>query len=77
MEIEKERVKKRIRESQEYGLKLSQLAREIELQPISIYKFLDGNINLSKVKQIQAVSFIEKYMDTVKELQAKGYILGK
>ena len=50
MELEKEKVIKRIKEAKEYGLNYSQLAREIGLQPITIYMFVNGTYKLSKRK---------------------------
>ena len=55
MELEKEKVIKRIKEAKEYGLNYSQLAREIGLQPITIYMFVNGTYNLSKRKQLQGI----------------------
>lgn len=67
MELEKEKVIERIREGKEYGLSYSKLAREIGLQPITIYMFINGTYNMSKTKQLQALCVIEKYIEQVKE----------
>ena len=67
MELEKEKVIERIKEGKSYGLSYSKLAREIGLQPITIYMFINGTYNMSKPKQLQALCFIEKYIEQVKE----------
>lgn len=67
MNIEKEKVIERIKEAKEYGLTYSQLAREINLQPITIYMFINGKYNLSKLKQLEALCIIKKYIDNIKE----------
>lgn len=67
MELEKEKVIERIKESKAYGLSYSKLAREIGLQPITIYMFINGTYNMSKTKQLQALCVIEKYIEQVKE----------
>ncbi len=67
MELEKEKVIERIKEGKSYGLSYSELAREIGLQPITIYMFINGTYNMSKPKQLQALCFIEKYIEQVKE----------
>lgn len=67
MELEKEKVIERIKEAKAYGLSYSKLAREIGLQPITIYMFINGTYNMSKPKQLQALCFIEKYIEQVKE----------
>ena len=41
MELEKEKVIERIREGKAYGLSYSKLAREIGLQPITVYMFIN------------------------------------
>ena len=38
----------------DYGLNYSKLAREIGVQPITIYTFLNNTQKLAKEKQIQA-----------------------
>ena len=48
MELEKEKVISRIKEAKEYGLNYSNLARKINVQPITIYMFINGTYNLSK-----------------------------
>mgnify|MGYP003404168971 CR=1 FL=1 len=50
-----------------YGLNYSKLAREIGLQPVTIYMFVNGTYNLSKAKQLQALCIIEKYIEDIKE----------
>lgn len=67
MELEKEKVIERMKEAKDYGLSYSRLAREIGLQPITIYMFINGTYNLSKVKQLKALCYIEKYIEEVKE----------
>lgn len=67
MDLEKEKVIQRIKEVKDYGLSYAQLAREIGLQPTTIYMFIGGTYNLSKSKQLQALCFIEKYIEQVKE----------
>ncbi len=67
MELEKEKVIERIREGKAYGLSYSKLAREIGLQPITVYMFINGTYNMSKTKQLQALCVIEKYIEQVKE----------
>lgn len=67
MELEKNKVIERIKESKEYGLSYSQLARQINLQPVTLYMFINGTYNLSKPKQLQALCVIEKYIEQVKE----------
>lgn len=67
MELEKEKVIERIKEAKAYGLSYSKLAREIGLQPITIYMFINGTYNMSKTKQLQALCVIEKYIEQVKE----------
>lgn len=68
MNLEKEKVIERFKTAKnEYGLKYSQLAREIGLQPVTIYMFVNGTYNLSKAKQLQALCIIEKYVEQIKE----------
>lgn len=68
MDLEKEKVVERMREAKEvYGLNYSKLAREIGLQPVTIYMFVNGTYNLSKGKQLQALCIIEKYIEQIKE----------
>lgn len=77
MDLEKEKVIARIKESKSYGLTYSKLAREIGLQPMTIYLFINGTYNLSKTKQLQALCYIEKYIEQVKEqmriIEHKGF----
>ena len=77
MDLEKEKVIERIKESKEYGLNYSKLAREINIQPITLYMFINGTYNLSKQKQLKALCFIEKYIEQVKEelrmIEHKGF----
>ncbi|MBD9158688.1 MAG: hypothetical protein EGQ16_02435 [Clostridiales bacterium] len=77
MDLEKEKVIERIKESKEYGLNYSKLAREINVQPITLYMFINGTYNLSKQKQLKALCFIEKYIEQVKEglrmIEHKGF----
>lgn len=67
MEIKKETIKERIKEAKEYGLSYAQLAREINIQPVTIYMFMNGNNNLSKVNTLKILCYIEKYIEQVKE----------
>lgn len=67
MNLPKEKIIEQIKEAREYGLKYSQLAREINLQPTTIYMFMNGTYNLSIAKQLQAVCIVEKYIDNVKK----------
>ena len=67
MELEKEKVIKRIKEAKEnYGLSYSKLARKINMQPVSIYMFINGTNNLAKAKQLEALCAIENYIEDVK-----------
>ena len=65
-ELKRENVIERIKEAKEYGLNYSQLARAINLQPITIYMFVNGTYNLSKRKQLQALCIIERYIEEIK-----------
>lgn len=67
MELEKDKVIARINEGKYYGLKVTELAREIGLQPVTMYLFINGTINISKQKQLQALCVVEKYIEQVKE----------
>lgn len=68
MVLEKENVIERIKEAKEqYGLNYSQLAREINVQPISLYQFINGTYNLSKPRQLQALVVVENYIEQEKE----------
>lgn len=68
MDLEKEKVVERIKEAKEvYGLNYSKPAREIGLQPVTIYMFVNGTYNLSKEKQLQALCIIENYIEQIKE----------
>lgn len=68
MDLEKEKVVEKMREAKEvYGLNYSKIAREIGLQPVTIYMFVNGTYNLSKAKQLQALCIIEKYIEQIKE----------
>lgn len=68
MNLEKEKVIERIKMAKgEYGLKYSQLAKAIEVAPTTIYMFINGTYNLSKMKQLQALCVIENYIEQVKE----------
>ena len=66
MELEREKVIERIKEAKDYGLSYSRLAREIHIQPISLYMFLNGTANLSKIKQLEALCFIENFIEQVR-----------
>lgn len=68
MEIEREKVIERIKEAKnEYGLSYSKLAREIGLQPVTIYMFINGTYNLSRIKQLKALCVIEQYIQEIRE----------
>lgn len=67
MNFEKDKVIERMKEVKEYGLSYAQLAREIGLQPVSIYMFVGGTYNISKQKQLQALCVIERYIEQMKE----------
>lgn len=77
MEFKKENVILKIKEAKEYGLNYSQLARKINLQPITLYMFINGTYNIAKGKQLQALCVIEKYIEEVKEqlriIEEKGF----
>lgn len=77
MELEKEKVIKRIKEGKEYGLNYSDLARELGIQPITLYMFINGTYNLAKSKQLKSLCIVEKYIETVKEelktIEHKGF----
>ena len=66
MDLEKNKVIERIKEAKSYGLPYSHLAREIGLQPMTIYLFINGTYNLSKQKQIQVLCYIENYIAEIK-----------
>ena len=76
MNIEKEQVINRMKEAKEYGLKNSTLARGIGLTPTSIYMFVNGTYNLAKNKQLEALCYIESYIEQVrkqlKQLEKRG-----
>lgn len=67
MNLEKAEVIERIKEGKKYGLKYSQLAKAIELAPTTIYMFINGTYNLSKIKQLQALCYIESYIEGIKK----------
>ena len=67
MNLERESVIEKLEEAKDYGLKYSDLARQINLQPNTIYMFKNGTYNLSKAKQIEAVCIIENYIKDVKD----------
>lgn len=67
MEFKEETIKERIKEAKDYGLTYAQLAREINIQPVTIYMFMNGNNNLSKKKKLQAMCYITKYMNEIRE----------
>lgn len=79
MELEKEKVIKRIKESKEYGLNYADLAREIGVQPITIYMFVNGTYNLAKQRQLKALCIVENYMEKVREqlrtIEHKGFCI--
>ena len=78
MRIEKEKVIERIRESKEFGLKYSQIAKFIEIAPTTLYLFLSNKATLSKEKQIKALVYVENYIEEVKKqlatIQKRGVI---
>ena len=68
MELEKSKVIERIKQAKEqYGLDYSKLAREIGIQPVTMYLFINGTYNLAKTRQLKALCIIEKYIEQVKE----------
>ncbi len=67
MNLEKDKVIEKIKEGKNYGLSYSKLARIINMQPISIYMFMNGTNNLSQTKQLEAVCVVEKFIEEVKE----------
>lgn len=67
MEFKRDIVVERIKEAKNYGLKYANLARAIDLQPMTIYLFVNGNTNLSKEKQLEALCIIEDYINNAKE----------
>ena len=77
MELEKEKVISRIKEAKEYGLNYSNLAWKINVQPITIYMFINGTYNLSKTKQLKALCVIEQHIEQVKNqlkiIEHKGF----
>ena len=50
-----------------YGLNYSKLAREIGVQPITIYTFLNNTQKLAKEKQIKALYYAQQYVKGIKE----------
>lgn len=67
MELNKNEVIERIKEAKNYGLNYSRIAREIGLQPVSLYMFVNGTYNMAKEKQLKALCFAEEYIKTTKE----------
>lgn len=67
MELKKEKVIERIKEAKAYGLSYSKLAREIGLQPVAIYMFINGNTTMAKQRQLKALCYIEKYIEEVEK----------
>ena len=67
MDLEKEKVIERIKEAKNYGLNYSKLARQIGVQPVTIYMFVNGTYNLSYNRQLKALCIIEKYIEEVRE----------
>ena len=67
MNFEKEKVIEKIKNAkEEYGLSYAKLARKINMQPVTIYMFINGTYNLSKTKQLEALCIIEKHIEQVK-----------
>ena len=65
---DKEKIINKLKEAKElYGLNYATLARDIGLQPVSIYMFVNGKVNLSKSNQLKAVCFAERYIEKVKQ----------
>lgn len=71
MEISKEKVKKQIEKAKEYGLDYKDLASAIGLKPVTIYTFLGGTHNLSKNKQIEALCYIDNYIEEIEKRLSK------
>ena len=67
MDLEKEKVIERIKEAKNYGLNYSKLARQIGVQPVTIYMFVNGTYNLSYNRQLKALCIIEKYIEEIRE----------
>lgn len=67
MELENEKVIARIKEGKSYGLSYSKLARELGVQPVTMYMFINGTYNLSKMKKLKALCIIENHIEQVKE----------
>lgn len=77
MLIPKEKIIEKLKEAKQlYGFNYSQLARELGVQPVTIYMFVSGKSNMSQSKQLKAVCIAEKYIEQVKEelkiLEHKG-----
>ena len=66
MDLEKEKVVERIKEAKEvYGLNYSKLAREIGLQQVTIYMFVNSTYNLSKGTSNISISLCAKADDAL------------
>lgn len=63
IKLDKTKVIERMKQAKSYGLNYSQLADEIGVKAVTIYRFVGGNYNMSKAKQIQAMCFIQKYIE--------------
>lgn len=80
MNLEKEKVIERIKEAKEiYGLSYSRLARKINMQPVSIYMFINGTNNIAMSKQLEALCVIEKYIEDIRNqlkiIEHKGFCI--
>lgn len=71
MELDKEKVKKQIEKAKEYGLSYKDLAKAINLMPVTVYMFLGGTHNLSKNKQIEALCYIDNYIAEIEKRLSK------
>lgn len=67
MNLEKRKVIERIKEAKSYGLNYSKLAREVGIQPVTLYMFINGTYNLSYERQLKALCIIEKYIEKIQE----------
>lgn len=67
MELKRENVVERIKEAREYGLNYAKLARAVEIQPVSIYMFINGTYNMAIEKQLKILCYIENYIEEIKK----------
>lgn len=67
MDIQKVKVIEQMKKAKKYGLSYKKLAEAINLTPVTIYMFLNGTHNLSNGKQVEALCYISKYMQEIRE----------